>query len=107
MGIDEPLPRNGRRADRVLALQRGIGTSGLIPFLSPRTDSGPQRDNFLVNTSGPICRERYQDGNGYLLHDIRDAVVQDANDSEGTGVWANLEAMKAHVPTPLSTTGIC
>jgi 6-phosphogluconate dehydrogenase len=34
------------------------------------------------------------------LHDIRDAVVQDANDSEGTGVWANLEAMKAHVPTP-------
>jgi 6-phosphogluconate dehydrogenase len=34
------------------------------------------------------------------LHDIRDAVVQDANDSEGTGVWANIEAMRAHVPTP-------
>ena len=86
MGIDGPLPRNGRRAGRVLALQRRIGTSGLIPFLSPRTDSG---DNFLVAISGPICREKYQDGNGYLLHDIRDAVVQDANDSEGTGVWAN------------------
>jgi 6-phosphogluconate dehydrogenase len=34
------------------------------------------------------------------LHEIRDAVVQDANDSEGTGVWANLEAISAHIPAP-------
>lgn len=27
-------------------------------------------------------------------------MVQDANDSEGTGVWANLEAISAHVATP-------
>lgn len=27
-------------------------------------------------------------------------MVQDANDSEGTGVWSNLEAVASHVPTP-------
>jgi 6-phosphogluconate dehydrogenase len=59
-----------------------------------------QRDNFLVAISGPICRTKSETGKGYLLHDIRDTVVQDANDSEGTGVWANLEAISTHVPTP-------
>lgn len=39
-------------------------------------------------------------GEKFLLHAIKDAVVQDANDSEGTGVWANLEAISSHVPTP-------
>lgn len=34
------------------------------------------------------------------MHEIRDAVVQDANGSEGTGVWANLEAISAHIATP-------
>lgn len=59
-----------------------------------------QKDNFLVSISGPICRAKNAAGSGFLLHDIRDAVVQDANDSEGTGMWANLEAMHAHVPVP-------
>ena len=30
-------------------------------------------------------------------------MVQDANDSEGTGVWANLEAISTHVPAPSLT----
>jgi 6-phosphogluconate dehydrogenase len=37
------------------------------------------------------------------LHQIRDAVVQDANDSEGTGVWANIQAVASHVPAPSLT----
>lgn len=50
--------------------------------------------------SGPICRTRSEDGKSFLVHEIRDAVVQDANDSEGTGVWANLEAVSAHTLAP-------
>ncbi|KAL5315875.1 hypothetical protein ACEPPN_016749 [Leptodophora sp. 'Broadleaf-Isolate-01'] len=61
---------------------------------------GELRENFLVAISGPICRTRSKNDKSFLLHNIRDAVVQDANDSEGTGVWANLEAISAHVPTP-------
>ncbi|KAH7383156.1 6-phosphogluconate dehydrogenase [Cadophora sp. MPI-SDFR-AT-0126] len=55
--------------------------------------------NFLVTISGPVCRAKDIDGN-VLLHQIRDAVVQDANNSEGTGVWANIEALETHVPAP-------
>ncbi|KIX05348.1 6-phosphogluconate dehydrogenase (decarboxylating) [Rhinocladiella mackenziei CBS 650.93] len=66
-------------------------------------EKGELRNNFLVAISGPICRTRNEDGNGFLLHDIGDAVVQDANDSEGTGVWANLEAVSSHVPAPSLT----
>ena len=61
---------------------------------------GELRDNFLVAISGPICRTRNDKGKGYLLHEINDAVVQDANDSEGTGVWANYEATAKHIPAP-------
>ncbi|KAL1297485.1 hypothetical protein AAFC00_005006 [Neodothiora populina] len=60
---------------------------------------GPLKNNFLVEISGPICRTKNSKG-GFLLSDIRDAVVQDANESEGTGVWANEEAITAHVPAP-------
>src|SRR2546423_4793069 len=51
-GIDGPLPRNGRRANRVrlrrLVQQRRIGTSSLISFLSTRTDSGPSETTSLL-----------------------------------------------------------
>jgi 6-phosphogluconate dehydrogenase len=59
--------------------------------------------NFLVSISGPICRTKSPTNGGFLLHEIRDAVVQDANDSEGTGVWANMQAVASHVPAPSLT----
>ena len=62
-----------------------------------------QRNNFLVSISGPICRTKNVTGDGFLLHQIRDAVVQDANDSEGTGSWANVQAIESHVPAPSLT----
>lgn len=39
----------------------------------------------------------------YLITQIRDTVVQDANDSEGTGTWANLESISRHTPAPTLT----
>lgn len=62
-----------------------------------------QRGNFLVEISGSICRTKSSSGAGYMLHDIRDAVVQDANDSEGTGSWANVQSVESHVPAPSLT----
>ncbi|KAF5689078.1 6-phosphogluconate dehydrogenase (decarboxylating) [Fusarium denticulatum] len=66
-------------------------------------EKGELKGNFLVSISGPICRTRSPVDGGSLLHQIRDAVVQDANDSEGTGVWANIEAVASHVPAPSLT----
>lgn len=62
-----------------------------------------QKGNFLVSISGPICRTKSPTTGKSLLHEIRDAVVQDANDSEGTGVWANAQAVNSHVPAPSLT----
>ena len=39
----------------------------------------------------------------FLLPLITDAVVQDANNSEGTGVWANVNSLLEHVPAPTLT----
>lgn len=71
-----------------------------------RTDANcltVKKGNFLVAISGPICRTRSLNGAKSLLHEIRDAVVQDANDSEGTGTWANVQAVVSHVPAPSLT----
>ena len=67
------------------------------------TDHDIQKGNFLVSISGPICRTKSPIGTSSLLHQIRDAVVQDANDSEGTGSWANVQAVESHVPAPSLT----
>jgi 6-phosphogluconate dehydrogenase len=63
----------------------------------------PQQNNFLVAISGPICRTRDATGGAFLLPEIGDAVVQDANDSEGTGVWSNANSVLEHVPAPSLT----
>lgn len=62
-----------------------------------------QENNFLVSISAHVCRAKYPGDGSYVLHNIRDNVVQDADDSEGTGVWANLEAIRQHIPTPTMT----
>jgi 6-phosphogluconate dehydrogenase len=35
-----------------------------------------------------------------LLAEIKDKVVQDADESEGTGVWTSEEGMRLHIPIP-------
>jgi len=63
-----------------------------------------QRGNVLLSISGPICRTTNLTCTFFLLHQIRDTIVQDANNSEGTGSWANIQAVESHVPAPSLTT---
>ncbi|KAK5464989.1 hypothetical protein LTS15_001552 [Exophiala xenobiotica] len=60
---------------------------------------GPLRDNFLVSIGVDINRTKKDDGS-FVLSEVRDKVVQDADDSEGTGIWTNEEAIRLHVPAP-------
>lgn len=66
------------------------------------TDSdSPLRDNFLVEIGAEICRTRDpKDGNKFVLDDIRDKVVQDVCEEEGTGTWTVEEAARLHVACP-------
>lgn len=61
---------------------------------------GPMADNFLISIGRDICRTKDPNTGRYVLENIRDKVVQDADDSEGTGVWACEEVMRLHVPAP-------
>lgn len=64
---------------------------------------GELLNNFLVKIAGEICTRHYKGddpSSGHVLDDIEDKVVQDADNSECTGVWAVEEAAKIHVSAP-------
>lgn len=86
-------------------MDKGLGMTGdeIGDVFDSWNTQGELQGNFLVSISGPICRTKSRSGGRSLLHDIRDAVVQDANDSEGTGAWANMQAVQSHVPAPSLT----
>jgi 6-phosphogluconate dehydrogenase len=66
--------------------------------------TGPLRDNFLVDIGADI--HRIKDGRGnFILADVRDKVVQDVNESEGTGIWTCEEAMSLHVSAATIVSG--
>lgn len=60
---------------------------------------GPLRDNFLVSIGVDINRTKDDQGN-FVLATVLDKVVQDVDNSEGTGVWTCEEAIRLHVPAP-------
>lgn len=61
--------------------------------------SDPLRDNFLISIGVDINRTKDDDGN-YVLANVRDKVVQDVNESEGTGTWSCEQSVQLHVPAP-------
>jgi 6-phosphogluconate dehydrogenase len=62
-------------------------------------DHGPLQDNFLVSIGVDINRTKDKDGN-FVLSNVLDKVVQDVDNSEGTGVWTCEETIRLHVPSP-------
>lgn len=56
--------------------------------------------NFLVSIGVDICRQKDPSNKEPLLAEIKDKVVQDVDESEGTGVWTSEEGMRLHVPIP-------
>ncbi|KAF2457270.1 6-phosphogluconate dehydrogenase [Lineolata rhizophorae] len=63
-------------------------------------DRGPLKRNFLVSIGAHICRTRDPKDGSYVLADILDKVVQDVDETEGTGVWTCEEGARLHVPIP-------
>lgn len=74
--------------------------AGVLERWTTDADS-PLRHNFLVEIGAEICRTRDpQDGSKFVLSDIRDKVVQDVCEEEGTGTWTVEEAARLHVACP-------
>jgi 6-phosphogluconate dehydrogenase len=66
--------------------------------------SGPLHDNFFIDIGVDICRTKDpEDNSKFLLADVRDKVVQDVDETEGTGTWTCQEAVALHVSAPTIT----
>ncbi|KAI0349982.1 6-phosphogluconate dehydrogenase decarboxylating [Trametes cingulata] len=64
-------------------------------------DQGELKRNFLFGIAADICRRRKENGqSGHVVNEVQDKVVQDADDSEGTGFWTVVEAANRHVSAP-------
>ncbi|EPQ54339.1 6-phosphogluconate dehydrogenase, decarboxylating [Gloeophyllum trabeum ATCC 11539] len=65
-------------------------------------EQGELARNFLVEIGSDICgqSDEYTHSASHLLNKIQDKVVQDADDSEGTGFWTIVEAANRHVSAP-------
>lgn len=74
--------------------------AGVLERWNTDADS-PLRHNFLVEIGAEICRTRDpQDETKFVLSDVRDKVVQDVCEEEGTGTWTVEEAARLHVACP-------
>jgi 6-phosphogluconate dehydrogenase len=83
-------------------MNRGLGMSyeEIADVFEQWNKEGQLQDNFLVDIGREICRTKDPNTGTYVLANVRDKVVQDADGTEGTGVWTCEEAVRLHVPAP-------
>lgn len=86
-------------------MSQGLGMSfpEIADVFEEWDSDGPMADNFLINIAAAICRTKDPNTGHYVLENIRDKVVQDVDDSEGTGVWTCEEVIRLHVVAPTLT----
>jgi 6-phosphogluconate dehydrogenase len=63
-------------------------------------DDGELKGNFLIDIGVDICRTQDPESKKPVLDEIKDKVVQDVDESEGTGFWTCEEGFKLHIPMP-------
>jgi len=82
-----------------LLLTQGLGLSNeeVGKILNSWNEKGPLRNCFLVAIGVDIQRTKDKNAQ-YVVSQIRDKVVQDADEEEGTGIWTCEEAVARHVP---------
>ncbi|KAI0397246.1 6-phosphogluconate dehydrogenase [Xylariaceae sp. FL0594] len=75
----------------------GLGNDEVGSILKSWNEQGPLRNCFLVSIGVDIQHAKDKDGHHVVDH-VRDKVVQDADEEEGTGIWTCEEAVARHVP---------
>ncbi|RWA11248.1 hypothetical protein EKO27_g3879 [Xylaria grammica] len=86
-------------AEAWLLLTGGLGMSDdeASRIFQSWNEKGPLHDCFLVEIGADIERTKDKSGK-HVVSQIRDKVVQDVDEEEGTGIWTCGEAVARHVP---------
>jgi 6-phosphogluconate dehydrogenase len=100
-GIEHAMMTALCEAWAILDVGLGLSYDEIGAVLEGWNREGPFRDTYLVDIGAQICRTR-RDGHSprFVLSNIRDKVVHDVDNSEGTGTWTVLEGVTLHVPHP-------
>ncbi|KAH7929979.1 6-phosphogluconate dehydrogenase, decarboxylating [Leucogyrophana mollusca] len=61
---------------------------------------GDLKQNFLLEIAADVCLHKEPHSATHTLSRIQDKVVQDADDTEGTGPWTVIESARRHVSAP-------
>lgn len=78
-----------------------IELDDIAKIFSKWGSDGELNRNFLINIGADICGRHHPNGPpSHVLNEVQDKVVQDADDSEGTGIWSVMEAARRHVAAP-------
>jgi 6-phosphogluconate dehydrogenase len=93
-----------------MGLRLGIGNEEIGKVFVSWNEKGELSGTFLVQIGIEICerrKTRVGDGkgegigkDGFVLDEVLDKVVQDDDDTEGTGYWSVMEAADRHVSAP-------
>lgn len=81
----------------ILTTGLGLSYAEVADIFEAWNKSGPLHDCFLVDIGAGICRTKNDKGE-YVLEHVRDKVVQDVDETEGTGYWTCGQAVEKHVP---------
>lgn len=86
-------------------MNQGLGMSyeEIADVFEKWNQEGPLRGNFLVNIGSDICRTKDPEDGSFVLASIRDKVVQDVDNTEGTGTWTCDEGVRLHIAIPTIT----
>lgn len=81
----------------------GMSYDEIGSYFEKWTSDGELKGNFLVSIGVDICRQEDPESHKRVLGEIKDKVVQDVDETEGTGIWTSEEGMRLHVPIPTIT----
>ncbi len=84
----------------IMSQNVGMECDEIASIFDSWNKEGELESNFLISIGAEICRTRDPEGNSFVLDKVRDKVVQDVAETEGTGVWTCEEAVRLHVAAP-------
>lgn len=96
-GIEQGMMSAVAEAWLLLVSGLGLTYEEAAGVFAKWNETGPLKDCFLVAIAVDVNKAKDDDGDKVLGH-VRDKVVQDAEGSEGTGIWTGLEAVANHIP---------
>jgi 6-phosphogluconate dehydrogenase len=102
-GIEHGMMSAISEAWQIMSKGLGMSLEEIGETLAKWNDDGQLRGTFLISIGAEICWTKDESGKR-VLETVEDKVVQDFTGEEGTGIWANEEAVSRHIPAPTLTT---